>query len=134
MGCGVDWRRSFITTDVNPYYDSFIRWQFGVLRRQVQAPSCMADPDRSDPVEERPGKVAAAGGACVGAEAASLCGQGRIVKDKRLAVYSPKDGQPCADHDRATGEGVGPQDYTLIKLQALELPGKLAALQVRHTL
>ena len=58
--------------------------------------------------------------------------QGRIVKDKRLAVYSPKDGQPCADHDRATGEGVGPQDYTLIKLQALELPGKLAALQVLH--
>lgn len=52
------------------------------------------------------------------------------MKDKRLAVYSPKDGQPCADHDRATGEGVGPQDYTLIKLQALELPGKLAALQV----
>lgn len=35
MGCGVDWRRSFITTDVNPYYDSFIRWQFEVLRRQV---------------------------------------------------------------------------------------------------
>ena len=54
------------------------------------------------------------------------------MKDKRLAVYSPKDGQPCADHDRATGEGVGPQDYTLIKLQALELPGKLAALQVFH--
>lgn len=52
------------------------------------------------------------------------------MKDKRLAVYSPKDGQPCADHDRASGEGVGPQDYTLIKLQALELPGKLAALQV----
>ena len=25
------------------------------------------------------------------------------------AVYSPLDGQPCADHDRATGEGVGPQ-------------------------
>ena len=54
------------------------------------------------------------------------------MKDKRLAVYSPKDGQPCADHDRATGEGVGPQDYTLVKLQALELPGKLAALQVLH--
>jgi hypothetical protein len=56
------------------------------------------------------------------------------VKDKRLAVYSPKDGQPCADHDRATGEGVGPQDYTLIKLQALELPGKLAALEVLFAL
>ena len=36
MGCGVDWRRSFITTDVNLYYDSFIRWQFEVLRRQVR--------------------------------------------------------------------------------------------------
>ncbi len=24
----VDWRRSFITTQLNPYYDRFIRWQF----------------------------------------------------------------------------------------------------------
>lgn len=40
MGCGVDWRRSFITTDVNPYYDSFIRWQFEVLRRQVLPSFC----------------------------------------------------------------------------------------------
>lgn len=31
MGLGVDWRRSFITTDVNPYYDSFVRWQFETL-------------------------------------------------------------------------------------------------------
>jgi leucyl-tRNA synthetase len=54
------------------------------------------------------------------------------VKDKRYAVYSPKDGQPCADHDRATGEGANPQEYTLIKMEALELPGKLAALQVNH--
>ena len=56
--------------------------------------------------------------------------QGKIVKDKRYAVYSPKDGQPCADHDRASGEGVGPQEYTLIKIEALELPGKLATLEV----
>ena len=35
LGCGVDWRRSFITTDVNPFYDSFVRWQFELLRRQV---------------------------------------------------------------------------------------------------
>jgi len=28
MGLKVDWRRSFITTDVNPYFDSFVRWQF----------------------------------------------------------------------------------------------------------
>lgn len=27
----VDWRRSFITTDVNKYYDSFVRWQFNRL-------------------------------------------------------------------------------------------------------
>ena len=53
MGCGVDWRRSFITTDVNPYYDSFIRWQFGVLRRQVHSRSCMADFDRSGLIEKR---------------------------------------------------------------------------------
>lgn len=88
MGCGVDFRRSFITTDVNPYYDSFVQWQFNTLRRL-----------------------------------------GKVVKDKRFAVYSPLDGQPCADHDRASGEGVGPQEYTLIKMEALELPGKLSSLQ-----
>ena len=36
LGCGVDWRRSFITTDVNPYYDGFIQWQFRTLLKQVQ--------------------------------------------------------------------------------------------------
>ena len=59
-------------------------------------------------------------------------GQGYIQKDKRYAVFSPKDGQPCADHDRASGEGVGPQEYTLIKMRALALPGPLAALEVRR--
>jgi hypothetical protein len=54
----------------------------------------------------------------------SLNPQGRIVKDKRYAVFSPLDGQPCADHDRATGEGVGPQEYTLIKLRVKECKGK----------
>jgi leucyl-tRNA synthetase len=32
MGLKVDWRRTFITTDVNPMYDSFVRWQFVRLR------------------------------------------------------------------------------------------------------
>lgn len=31
FGLGVDWRRAFITTDVNPYYDKFIQWQFRTL-------------------------------------------------------------------------------------------------------
>ena len=37
MGCGVDWRRSFITTDVNPFYDAFIQWQFRHLKAQAHA-------------------------------------------------------------------------------------------------
>lgn len=24
LGCRIDWRRSFITTDINPYFDSFV--------------------------------------------------------------------------------------------------------------
>ena len=40
--------------------------------------------------------------------------------------------QPCADHDRSSGEGVGPQEYTLIKLavlpECLETPGHPLAL------
>src|SRR5947208_1795756 len=32
FGCSVDWRRSFITTDANPYYDSFVKWQVSRLK------------------------------------------------------------------------------------------------------
>lgn len=28
----IDWRRSFHTTDMNPYFDSFVRWQFNKLK------------------------------------------------------------------------------------------------------
>jgi leucyl-tRNA synthetase len=79
LGVKIDWRRSFITTDVNPYYDSFIRWHFLTLK------------DR-----------------------------GKIKFGKRHTIYSLLDGQPCMDHDRRTGEGVGPQEYTLIKMKAME--------------
>ncbi|XP_040037265.1 leucine--tRNA ligase, cytoplasmic [Gasterosteus aculeatus] len=79
MGVKVDWRRSFITTDVNPFYDSFVRWQFITLKERK-----------------------------------------KIKFGKRYTIFSPKDGQPCMDHDRQTGEGVGPQEYTLIKMKIVE--------------
>lgn len=78
FGVGVDWRRAFITTAVNPYYDAFIRWQFETLRAK-----------------------------------------NKILFGKRNNVFSLVDGQVCADHDRSEGEGVGPQEYVLIKLQVL---------------
>jgi len=76
MGVKVDWRRSFITTDVNKFYDSFVRWQFYRLKER-----------------------------------------GKIDFGKRYTIFSPLDKQPCMDHDRASGEGVGPQEYTLIKMK-----------------
>ena len=36
FGARVDWRRSFVTTDVNPYYDAFIRWQVRALHYREQ--------------------------------------------------------------------------------------------------
>ena len=39
MGAHIDWRRSFITTDANPFYDSFIRWQFSTRGRGCPARS-----------------------------------------------------------------------------------------------
>lgn len=30
----IDWRRSFITTEINAYYDSFVRWQFKKLQEK----------------------------------------------------------------------------------------------------
>lgn len=31
---GIDWRRKFITTEINPYYDSFVRYQFNKMKSQ----------------------------------------------------------------------------------------------------
>jgi leucyl-tRNA synthetase len=88
-GAHIDFRRSFITTDVNPFYDSFVRWQFQLLKQR-----------------------------------------GKIMFGKRHTIFSPKDGQPCMDHDRSSGEGVGPQEYTLIKMKVLgKLPQKLSQIK-----
>lgn len=86
LGCCIDWRRSFVTTDISPFYDSFVRWQFLHLKQMD------------------------------------------LIKfGARYTIYSPKDGQPCMDHDRASGENVGPQEYTLIKMHVIEpIPAKLA--------
>ena len=81
FGVAVDWRRAFITTDKNPYYDSFVKWQFRRLREA-----------------------------------------GKIKFGNRPAIFSRRENQPCADHDRQTGEGVGPQEYTLIKLRVKDIP------------
>ena len=79
VGARVDWRRSFVTTPANPYYDSMIRWQMNRMREM-----------------------------------------GKIKFGKRYTVYSPKDGQACLDHDRSAGEGIATQEYTAIKMKALE--------------
>lgn len=41
--------------------------------------------------------------------------QGKLKYGKRYSIYSPKDKQPCQDHDRSSGEGVQCQEYTLIQ-------------------
>ncbi|PGG98045.1 leucine-tRNA ligase [Blastomyces parvus] len=79
IGARIDWRRQFVTTDANPYYDAFTRWQMNRLHEQ-----------------------------------------GKILYGNRYTIYSPKDGQPCMDHDRTEGEGVGPQEYTALKLKVKE--------------
>ena len=34
MGMSIDWRRQFITTDLNPHYDKFVKWQFRKLKEK----------------------------------------------------------------------------------------------------
>lgn len=79
FGGRVDWRRSFVTTDANPYFDAFVRWEMNRLK------DC-----------------------------------GKIKFGERYTVYSEKDGQPCLDHDRLSGEGLNPQEYTGIKIRVTE--------------
>jgi leucyl-tRNA synthetase len=89
IGIHVDWRRTFVTTDSNPFFDRFVQWQFWHLKAR-----------------------------------------NKVMYGKRYTVFSPRDNQPCMDHDRSTGEGVGPQEYTLIKMKILEpFPEKLSCLQ-----
>ncbi|KAF8201405.1 hypothetical protein BJ912DRAFT_500295 [Pholiota molesta] len=79
FGSRIDWRRTFMTTNANPYYDTFVRWQVNKLYKL-----------------------------------------GKIKFGERYTIYSPKDGQPCMDHDRQDGEGFGPQEYTAVKMEVLE--------------
>ncbi|KAL2056891.1 hypothetical protein ABVK25_002630 [Lepraria finkii] len=85
FGARIDWRRSMTTTDANPYYDAFVRWQMNRLKDL-----------------------------------------NKIQYGVRYTIYSPKDGQPCMDHDRTEGEGVAPQDYTALKLKVKEWASKAA--------
>ncbi|ORE03939.1 leucyl-tRNA synthetase [Rhizopus microsporus var. microsporus] len=79
FGAKVDWRRSFITTDANPYFDAFVRWQMRKLKAMQ-----------------------------------------KVKFGERYTIYSIVDKQPCMDHDRASGEALGPQEYTAIKMEVLE--------------
>ncbi|KAH8701682.1 leucyl-tRNA synthetase [Talaromyces proteolyticus] len=79
LGAKIDWRREMTTTDANPYYDAFVRWQMNRLHEL-----------------------------------------GKILYGNRYTIYSPKDGQPCMDHDRTEGEGIGPQEYTALKVKVTE--------------
>ena len=70
-----DFSRSFYTTITNPYYDSFIKWQFKYLLER-----------------------------------------GYVYKGTRNMIYSVRDSQPCADHDRQIGEGVKPFSVLTMKM------------------
>lgn len=45
--------------------------------------------------------------------------QNKIKFGKRYAIFSPADNQMCADHDRLTGEGIKPKEYTIIKMKVV---------------
>jgi leucyl-tRNA synthetase len=76
IGNSVDWRRSFITTSLNQYYDKFIRWQFRKLKEKEL-----------------------------------------VAKGEHPVVWCPKDSMPVGDHDRVEGEGVTPQEFSLLKFK-----------------
>ena len=79
FGLSADFTRSFVTTEIQKFYDKFIEWQFLKLKQE-----------------------------------------GKIKFGKRQSIFSIRDDQPCADHDRSVGEGVKPQEYTLVKLELLD--------------
>ena len=94
LGINADFRRSFITTEKQKYYDKFIQWHMLKLKQHDF-----------------------------------------VAFGKRNAVFSMSEDQPCADHDRSCGEGLGPQEYTLIKLKLLDgekVPEKIKKLMAEN--
>jgi len=79
LGVSADFTREFVTTDVNPYYDSFIKWQFEILNAV-----------------------------------------GMVKFGKKFIIFSPKDGQPCADHDRSVGEGVEVKEFVCLEFKLVD--------------
>lgn len=51
---------------------------------------------------------------------ANLCEKGYVTKGTHPVVWCPKDKSPTGDHDRQVGEGVTPEEYTLIKYKLAE--------------
>ncbi len=76
FGTSIDWRRSFITTSLNPPYDRFIQWQFNKLLKKDY-----------------------------------------LIKGTFPVVWCPKRETVVGDHDRLSGEGETPQEYTLLKFK-----------------
>jgi leucyl-tRNA synthetase len=110
-------RRSFITTSANPFYDSFIRWQF----RKLQDGGRIKFGKRANVYSIIDQQVVCS--SIYGGYRET--GTSHCTTQTSLDVFSDEPlVQVCADHDRQTGEGIGPQEYTIIKLKVLELRGK----------
>lgn len=76
LGMSIDWSRKFLTTSLNPPYDSFVKWQFNLLKER-----------------------------------------NFVRKGSHPVIWCPKDNIPVGDHDRRSGEGETPSEYTLIKFR-----------------
>ena len=57
---------------------------------------------------------------------------GKVKFGERYTIYSPKDGQPCMDHDRSEGEALGPQEYTAIKMEVVLWPNSEIEKQINE--
>ncbi|KAK6458884.1 cytosolic leucyl tRNA synthetase [Scheffersomyces xylosifermentans] len=57
---------------------------------------------------------------------------GKIKFGERYTIYSEKDGQACLDHDRQSGEGVNPQEYTGIKIEVTEFAEEAQKVFAEH--
>lgn len=55
-----------------------------------------------------------------------LKARGKIKFGKRYTIFSPKDDQPCMDHDRSLGEGVGVRELVAVKIEVSKWPDSVA--------
>lgn len=107
LGCAIDYRRSFITTNLNPYFDSFVKWQFN----QLNAKGYLKFGKKMVIYSEKDGQPCS--------DADRSVGEGVEIRELRVALYQQGQNMILVTFDESApvdsivcSEKIDPSTYT----------------------